>query len=58
MLLFIETSAEVNWQISALAAATFILDLAAFIRCTIFYSSKLWKDTFADVSLLVLSAFS
>ena len=42
---------------TALTATTLILDLAAFIRCIVFYSSKLWKDAFADVSLLVLSAF-
>ena len=42
---------------TALTAATFILDLAAFIRCIVFYSSNLWKDAFADVSLLILSVF-
>lgn len=40
---------------AALTAGTLILDLISFFREIGSYGSSLWKDAFADVSLLILA---
>lgn len=40
---------------AVLTIATLILDLTSFFREIAAYGSTLWKDAFADVSLLILS---
>lgn len=40
---------------AGLTAVTLILDLVGFFRCIAAYSSTLWANAFADVSLLLLA---
>lgn len=40
---------------AGLTVATLILDVTSFFREVHHYSSSVWKDAFADVSLLILA---